>query len=252
MTDMSRRTHVEHVMGTVFSLSFNTTPDRATAIDDALCDAVAWLHEVDGRFTTYRDTSAWLDFVGGRLDLDDAHPDIRYVARRCDELERTTHGWFDPAANPDRPPDPAAFVKGWAAQRAAMILTSAADAVLVNGGGDIYMTRRQAPWQIGIQHPKLPGRLAATIDVQSGAVATSGSYERGSHIHDPKRHAPATGLASVTVVGPDLGDADAYSTALYASNGEDSDWFPCADGYAAYLIDTEGGSRTIGHFAAAA
>ena len=40
-------------------------------------------------------------------------------------------------------------------------------------------------------------------------VATSA----GDHVVDPRTGRPATGLASVTVVGPDLAIADAYATA---------------------------------------
>ena len=49
--------------------------------------------------------------------------------------------------------------------------------------------------------------------VTDAAVATSGRYERGDHVLDPRTGLPATGLASVTVVGPDLAIADAYATA---------------------------------------
>ncbi|GAB3861173.1 hypothetical protein GCM10029963_65240 [Micromonospora andamanensis] len=48
------------------------------------------------------------------------------------------------------------------------------------------------------------------------AVATSGVYERGPHVRDPRRGAPARGLRSVTVIGHDLGLADAYATAAVA------------------------------------
>ncbi len=51
------------------------------------------------------------------------------------------------------------------------------------------------------------------LAVTDAAVATSGRYERGDHVIDPRSGLPARGLTSVTVVGPDLALADAYATA---------------------------------------
>jgi FAD:protein FMN transferase len=69
---------------------------------------------------------------------------------------------------------------------------------------------------VGIRHPYERGELAAAITVSDCAVATSGLYERGPHILDPHTGRPASGLASVTVVGRDLGTVDAYATAAFA------------------------------------
>ena len=49
-----------------------------------------------------------------------------------------------------------------------------------------------------------------------GAVATSGAYERGAHIRDPRTGRAPAGVESVTVTGPDLGTADAFATAAFA------------------------------------
>ena len=48
------------------------------------------------------------------------------------------------------------------------------------------------------------------------AVATSGAYERGDHVRDPFTGLPASGVLSITVVGPSLTFADAYATAALA------------------------------------
>ena len=56
-------------------------------------------------------------------------------------------------------------------------------------------------------------RLAAIVEL-TGAIATSGSYERGQHLIDPHSGRPAARAASAGVTGPDLGLADALATAL--------------------------------------
>ncbi len=61
------------------------------------------------------------------------------------------------------------------------------------------------PWQVGVQHPWITDRAAAVIEVSDGGVATSGRYERGDHVLDPRTGRPATTWMSMTVAGPDLG-----------------------------------------------
>ena len=60
-------------------------------------------------------------------------------------------------------------------------------------------------------------------------MATSGVYERGRHVLDPRRGAPASGLRSVTVVGTDLGVADAYATAALAMGTPGLNWLARLD-----------------------
>jgi thiamine biosynthesis lipoprotein len=244
LTDTRR---VEHVMGTTVSLLVHAPADATDATEASLDDAVTWLHEVDDRFTTYRAGSEWLRFCVGDLSPADLHPDVRHVLERIAELERATDGAFRIDAERSRPPDPAAYVKGWAVQRAADILVAGgARAVCVNGGGDIAAWRLHGSWRVGIQDPFNSARVRAVVEVDCGAVATSGTYQRGGHVIDPRTGQPARGLASVTVVGPDLGTADAYATAAFALGTDAVAWLRTLDGYGAYLIDENGASEAIG------
>jgi thiamine biosynthesis lipoprotein len=108
-------------------------------------------------------------------------------------------------------------VKGWAVGVAGELLQSAgASCFFVNAGGDVLTRGRPqgtAGWRVGIQHPWERSRVATVLLVSDAGVATSGRYERGDHVLDPRTGRPAVGLASVTVVGPDLAVADAYATA---------------------------------------
>jgi thiamine biosynthesis lipoprotein len=247
VSDLRQIRRVEDVMGTTVSLLAHASPDDADGVEASMTDAIAGLHEVDDRFTTYRPGSEWLRYCAGELDVGDLHPDIRHVLERTDELERTTGGAFRIDADRGRPPDPAAYVKGWAVQRAADTLVAAgARAVCVNGGGDIATWRLHGSWRVGIQDPFDPARVCAVVDVDCGAVATSGAYQRGSHIIDPRTGAPTRGLASVTVVGPDLGTADAYATAAFALGDDGVDWLRTLDGYGAFVIAETGATESIG------
>lgn len=72
------------------------------------------------------------------------------------------------------------------------------------------------------------------------AVATSGTTERGAHIVNPLTGRAAGGLASATLVGPSLSNADAYATAAVAMGHPAPGWAASLDGYQALLV-TDGG-----------
>jgi thiamine biosynthesis lipoprotein len=219
---------VERVMGTVVSVDVRD-PDpggqAGAAIATAVEAIIAWLHEVDARFSPFRSDSEIRRLDRGSLLLDDCHPDVRHVLRACEDLRRETDGAFDVRGHrADGALDPSGFVKGWAVDEAADILTAAgARSFAINAGGDIVARGEPAPgrpWRIGVRAPADVGRVAALLTVTGGAVATSGLYERGAHIRDPRSgsgsgSAPGA-YASVTVVGPTLGLADAWATAAFA------------------------------------
>ena len=92
------------------------------------------------------------------------------------------------------------------------------------------------PWRIGIADPLRPGRLAAIVRGRDFAVATSGIAERGPHIIDPHACLLATGLASITVVGPRLTLADSYATAAFAMAARARDWMKVLDGDEAFAV----------------
>jgi thiamine biosynthesis lipoprotein len=215
---------VEHVMGTVFSLTV-----RGEAPPEALVEAaMAWLHEADARFSTYREDSEIRRLDRGELLVADASADVREVLERCMELHLQTRGSFDVRATGRL--DPSALVKGWAAQRAADLLGPGE--FCLNAGGDVLA--RGSGWRVGIQHPLERDAIAARVLASDLAVATSGAYERDDHIASDGR------VLSVTVTGPDLGTADAYSTAAFAMGADGPAWTLGLHGYEAMTILTDG------------
>ena len=109
----------------------------------------------------------------------------------------------------------------------------------VNAGGDICLSG--APhgcdcWRVGIQHPVERLAVAAVLGLRAGAVATSGTYERGKHILDPHTGLAPEGVLSVTIVGHDLAVADAYATAAFAMGRAGAEWAATLPGYGAIVI----------------
>jgi thiamine biosynthesis lipoprotein len=223
---------VEQVMGTPISLDLADDLPRA-ALDELADDCYRWLREVDRRFSTYQPDSEVSRFGRGELPFDDLSPDLRAVLARCADLWTATDGYFDAYAAGGL--DPSGYVKGWSAQVASdRLLAAGAGNHCLNAGGDVRVRGHNAagrPWRIGIRHPWDPALTCWVLSGTDLAVATSGVYERGHHVIDPRTGAPAHGLRSVTVVGTDLGEADAYATAAVAMGVRGVRWLGGLPGY---------------------
>ena len=213
---------VAAVMGTTVSIDVRDESVPAIALEAA----VATLRELEARFTTYRDDSDVKRIERGELPVADAHPDVREVLDACAVLRAESAGAFD--AWRDGRLDPSGYVKGWAAERAADVLGElGAHQFALNLGGDVICAggaTSGTPWRVGVRHPADPGRMALVLGIGEGAVATSGSYERGNHIVDARTGSPATDWRSITVVAPDLATADAVATAALAMGVDGPAW----------------------------
>ncbi|MEK6787659.1 MAG: FAD:protein FMN transferase [Pseudomonadota bacterium] len=128
------------------------------------------------------------------------------------------------------------FGKEYAADRAAAVLVACGIRHgLVELGGDISVVGPHpdgSPWLIGIQHPRQPGQVLASIALTQGGLATSGDYERCivtpdrrySHILDARNGWPVDGLASLTVTAPQCLLAGAACTLGMLQGQGATDW----------------------------
>lgn len=234
---------VEHVMGMPVIVDVCDIGFDETVLDRLF----AWLRFVDETFSTYRHDSDISRLNRGELTPADAHVSVQSVLRRCETLRRSTLGYFDvaaPMASQGGGVDPSGFVKGWAVEGAGRLLRKAgAKRWCVNAGGDICLSG--APdgcdcWRVGVQHPVERFAVAAVLGLRAGAVATSGTYERGAHILDPHTGVAPEGVLSVTIVGPDLAVADAYATAAFAMARDGAEWAAALPGHGAIVIFEDG------------
>jgi thiamine biosynthesis lipoprotein len=228
-------------MGTVVSFDVPGFAGEAGGTG-ALGQAVRWLHWVDAAFSPYREDSDVSRYGRGSVTLAECVPELTEVLDACAEINALSGGYF--TATPGGTLDPSGYVKGWAIERAAAMLTAAGSAEhSVNGGGDVQCVGDRGPgqlWRIGIADPLRAGSLALVVTGRDFAVATSGVAERGPHIINPHTGQPATGLASITVVGSGLALTDAYATAAFAMGSAARDWVESLDGYEAFAITARG------------
>lgn len=239
VVDGARTLHVEHCMGTVFSIDVRGSGDW----HDAIAEVVAWLHRVDTVFSTYQPGSDISRLQRRELRLDDADPLILEVLDLCARVQAETHGYF--TAMPEGKLDPTGLVKGWAIERASDVLRAHGSANhAVNGGGDVQLAGESSPgqpWRVGIADPRARDRLVAAVAGTDFAVATSGTAERGLHMIDPfTGEPPGPGFLSATVVGPSLTRADAYATAAFVMGPHALQWADGCDGFETLLVADDG------------
>lgn len=117
-----------------------------------------------------------------------------------------------------------ALGEGYATNKCQEIMqTKEIQSGIINATGDMSVWGTQPngkPWNIGLTNPFRPKDLLAIIALKNTAITTSGSYEkfvvfngkRYSHIINPVTGYPATGLCSVTILGPNAEIANGFST----------------------------------------
>ncbi|MBC8277150.1 MAG: FAD:protein FMN transferase [FCB group bacterium] len=122
--------------------------------------------------------------------------------------------------------------KGFAVDLAVdQLINDGAKAGIVEAGGDLQvfgLPEPGKPWKIGIRHPRNLEEFYAVLEIESGAVATSGDYQqyfiaegiRFHHIIDPATGLPANKCVSATVTAKSCIEADAAATAVFVMGPE--------------------------------
>ena len=224
-------------------------------MDAAVEGVKQFVYGVDEDFSTYKDGSFVSKLRRGEISIDECPADVKEVWGLCAIARDLTDGAFDPWAVAGGF-DPSGYVKGWAADRVAQILMDAGcEHIQVNAAGDLTLRGginekgAVGPWKIGVVNPDNRQEVLRIFEINDGAIATSGTYERGAHIFDPATGTIAIGAKSATVLGPDGGLTDALATALMVSGEDGAIWFsqPELAEYSAWVIDrNSGGAWGVG------
>jgi thiamine biosynthesis lipoprotein len=243
--------HLEHVMGTVVTIDIHTGEDMPRyRTHSRLGQARAILQHADTVFSTWKQNSPISRLRRGEITLEQAPSEVAEVLECCARAREISDGWFDPWAMPGGI-DPTGYVKGWAAQCAlSALVSSGIRGAMVNAAGDIASfggMEHAQPFRIGIVNPSSPRQLACVVEL-SGAIATSGTYEREGHLVDPHSGQPIARVASASVSGPDLGLADALATAVAVAGEAGLAFIERLEGYESLVIRFDGTMRWTEHF----
>ena len=229
-TALTRSVRVETIMGMPISIHIlNESGSLDASTERAVQACFDELRDIDRVFSPYRVDSDVGRIARGELAIADADARVGEVEAECRAFSIETDGLF--SATWQGSFDPTGYVKGWSVENAARRhlapLLEQVVAVGINAGGDMQLFTASDSgwrWNVGIADPRGPGQIIATLEVRNGAVATSGSAERGAHIIDPRTAAPARGIVSATVVDDSLARADVWATAAVVAGFEDRSW----------------------------
>ncbi|OGG41142.1 thiamine biosynthesis protein [Candidatus Kaiserbacteria bacterium GWA2_50_9] len=216
----------------------------STDATELLEKAFAYLVAVDKRFSPYKDDSEISRMNQGHLTLDAASDEMKEVFAFGEKTKRETNGYFD-IRRPWGIFDPSGIVKGWAIRNTAALIRKAGhENFFVNAGGDIASSgenAKGAPWHFGIRNPFNANEIVKVVYPKGKGIATSGSYIRGDHIYNP--HNPEEKLhdiVSITVIGPDVLEADRFATAAFAMGKRGIAFVEQLFGFEGYAIDAQG------------
>lgn len=215
----------------------------APATQAVLDEVYAYFTYVDEKFSTYKETSEISLINRQALPLDQASQDMHTIFALAAQTKRETNGYFDIQHNGQV--DPSGIVKGWAIANAADILRQKGFVnFYVEAGGDIEVSGRNSqgePWRIGIRNPFNMNELVKVVALSAGGVATSGTYIRGQHIYNPQKAGELiTAIVSLTVIGPNIYEADRFATAAFAMGREGIVFIAGLAGFEGYQIDCNG------------
>jgi thiamine biosynthesis lipoprotein len=209
---------------------------------NSIAAVFAYFKYIDDKFSTYKPNSEISRINQGALALENASREMHTVFDLAEKLRRETSGYFNIRQNGRV--DPSGLVKGWALSNAAGMLSSAGyKDFYVEAGGDfqaVGLNPDSRPWRVGVRSPFNREEIVKVLTVSDRGVATSGTYVRGQHIYDPvtgKSTDPA--ILSITVVGPDVYQADCYATAAFAMGRAGIQFIESLEGFEGFMIDHE-------------
>ena len=189
-----------------------------TVTQNDLDEVFTYFVSVDDTFSTYKATSEISKINRGELVAAEYSGSMREILALSEQTKKDTYGYFDILH--DGIYDPSGIVKGWAIQNAAHMLSAwGFQHFYIDAGGDIQVAGNKDghPWRIGIRNPFKSTEYVKVLTLTNQGVATSGTAIRGQHIYDPyNRNTPLLDIASITVIGPNVYDADRFATAAFA------------------------------------
>ena len=214
----------------------------AMATSELFDSAYNYFEYVDEKFSTYKENSEISKINRGELSLEEASYDMQTIFALAEQTRGETEGFFNIEHAGQY--DPSGLVKGWAIFNVANILRDrGCKNFYVEAGGDVQAHGKNdegTDWRIGIRNPFNEKEIVKAVAVSNQGMATSGTYVRGQHIynpHDEKR--VIADVMSITVIGPDIYEADRFATAAFAMGKDGIYFIERLEGFEGYMIDKD-------------
>lgn len=195
---------------------------------------------VDERYSTYKPGSE-ISRINQGLPENKWSAEMKRVLDLCEQTKQASSGYFDIKHKGKL--DPSGLVKGWAIHNAAhLLLRRGVRDFCIEAGGDIQVHGRSPEgewWNIGIRNPFQVDEIVKVVQLHDAAVATSGDYIRGQHIYNPFDDTDIQDVASLTVIGPNIYEADRFATAAFAMGKRGIQFIEAMPALEGYMIDKD-------------
>ena len=231
--DLSMKKHAT-IMGMPVIINIadqNSKPDDFETV-------FSYFRSVDEQFSIFKDTSEITKINKGLLTEKEYSSAMKTILNLCEQTNRETNGYFDIHINGKL--DPSGLVKGFAINEGAEILKLRGyQNFFVEIAGDIQTYGKNEKgefWKIGIRNPINRDENVKIVQLKDKGIATSGTYIRGTHIFNPHENKAADNIASMTVIGPNVCEADRFATAAFAMGEKGIQFIGSFPDYEGYMI----------------
>lgn len=193
---------------------------------------------IDEKFSTYKKDSEIMKINKGKIQKKNYSEDMKLIFKLAEKTKKETNGYFDIVRNGSI--DPSGIVKGFAIFEAAKKLKEKGyKNFYIEIAGDIQVygkNEKGKNWQIGIENPFDRKEIVKVTQLTNKGIATSGTYVRGKHIYNPFTKKHADDIASITVIGPNIYEADRFATAAFAMGEKGIDFIESLRNFEGYMI----------------
>lgn len=219
------------------------TLEIVDSVTKAVFDEIfSYFKYIDQKFSTCKKNSEISKLNDGRLKLKDSSQEVQEIFLLAKETKKETGGYFDIYHGGKY--DPSGIVKGWAVFNAARVLRQKGfKNFYIDAGGDIQVSGKNEEgrnWRVGIKNPFKQDEIVRAAILKNQGIATSGNYIRGDHIYNPINNQSIPDIVSLTVIGPNVYEADRFVTASFAMGKNGINFIEDLKGFEGYMIDKEG------------
>ena len=208
------------------------------ATDEAINEVFSYFHYIDEKFSTYKTGSEMSNINRGKLSSLNYSNEMNKILKLCEQTKKETNGYFNIERNGAL--DPSGLVKGYAIWEGAKILQKKGyKNFYVEIAGDIQIigkNKKGEKWKVGIKNPFNQEEIIKVVYLKDKGIATSGNYIRGEHIYNPKYEKFKEEIVSLTVIGPNVYDADRFATGAFAMGERGIDFIASLKGFEGYMI----------------
>lgn len=206
---------------------------------------------IDNTFSPYKKGSEVSEINRKKIHKNYLSKDMRTILQLGEQTKKETNGYFDMCHNGNF--DPSGIVKGWAIWQAAKSLQQKGfKNFYVDAGGDVQVAGKNTEgesWTVGIRNPFNEKEIVKVISLKNKGIATSGTAVRGQHIYNPRQpNTPITDIVSMTVIGPNVYEADRFATATFAMGSKGIYFIENLPGFEGYMINNKGIATYTGGF----